>query len=330
MAKFNYFYIDEESTQVNNLTIKYPIARPTGSGTVDVHGTLRWKNSGNVEEVPRLVLTEYSLDYGAWTSNLARILTGSAQLQQGQLDPYQALYTGNKTGFYYSLPYLIRPGNSIRGNISNSWTDSTQGITDMAKSVLGGGSSKKAFDMLTGAGDVLGKILTPGYGTEPVKSFATTSENTISVSFPLYNTGSIEDANNNFSFVSLLAFQNLKTRTTFLSYLPPKIYSVDGLSDGSVYMPAAIIKELNIESIGTTRSITDLGGNSSSDGRTLIPEAYKVSIVFQELLPQSSNIMWGALGGQKVRVIAPGLANNPYIGAPQGGANDVTRVLRTA
>lgn len=319
MANFNYFYITQKETKVNNLSIKYPIAMPTGSGTIDVHGKLKWKNSGNIEEVPRLVLTEYSLDYGAWTSNIARLLTGVSQLTEGQLDPYQALYTGNKTGFYYSLPYLIRPGNTIRGNISNTWGDSTQGITDMAKGIFGGGSSAKAFNMLTGAGEVLGNILTPGYGTEPVKSFTSTTENSVTVSFPLYNTGSIEDANNNFSFVSLLAFQNLKTRTTFLSYIPPKIYTVDGLSDGSVYMPAAIIKELNIESIGATRSITDLGGNSSSDGRTLIPEAYKVTITFQELLPQSSNIMWGSLGGQKVRVIAPGLQNNPYSGTTING-----------
>ena len=299
MAKFNYFYIDNATANVGNIAIKYPIAKPVGSGVVDVYSTMKWKNHGAIDEVPHLFLSEYSLDYGSWTSNLARIMNTTGQVADGQLDPYQILYTGNPTGFYYTLPYLIKSGDTIRGGVTNKWGDTNAGISDGAKGLLG----EKIYDKVSKAAQSFGNIVSPGIGTEPVKSFSETAPNDLTISFPLYNTGTIEEANNNFSFVSLLAFQNLKTRTTFVSFLPPKLYSIDGLADGSVYMPAAYISDLKIDSIGTTRSITDLGGGSSSEGRTLIPEAYRVTITFTEMIAQSTNIMWGALGGQKVQVI---------------------------
>jgi hypothetical protein len=300
---FNYFYIKPITTNIHGLNVTYPVAMNTTS-CVDVHGQLKWKNSGNISEVPRILLTEYSLDYGAWTSNLARLLNGGQQAAQGNLDPYQALYFGTKTGFAYSLPYLLKSGDSIRGAIKNNWVDSDQGIGDVANKAFGG-SSGSAYKQLMGIGQAIANVVTPGYGTEPVKAFGTTSENEITISFPLYNTGSVEDATNNFSFISLFSFQNMKTRTSFLSYLPPKIYSIDGMSAGSVYMPAATVTNLDVQSIGTTRAIDDISGFGSVDGRVLIPEAYKVTITFKELLSQSSNIYWGTIGGTKPQVVLP-------------------------
>ena len=57
-------------------------------------------------------------------------------------------------------------------------------------------------------------------------------------------------------------------------------------------MPLAYVKDLKIDSIGTTRRTDGIIPGTY----LLIPEAYMVSITIQELIPQSSNIFQGAMG----------------------------------
>lgn len=307
---FNYFNIIQKDDTYGKIPISYPIAIPT-TDCVDVHGGMKWKNAGSVEEVPRLLLTEYSLNYSRWSSNLNAISTMVDNIDKtGKQDPYLQLYSGEPTKFYYSLPYLVKPGDSIRGNISNEWADlDTAGALGK---LLGG----KIGNIIGKAGEALvnaGGQFSAGFGTEPIRSFKSTADNKITISFPLYNTLSLEDAKKHYSFVSLIAFQNLKTRTSFVSFLPPKIYIVDGMCSGGVYMAAAYISDLKIDSIGTTRVIKDLGDFGSDDKDVIIPEAYKVTITFTDLLTQSSNIMWSSLGGPKVKVL-----NAPDISVSSG------------
>ena len=85
-----------------------------------------------------------------------------------------------------------------------------------------------------------------------------------------------------------------------LTFIPPKIYTVDTVALGGVYMAAAYVSQLKIDSIGTTRRMSDFFGFGSSE--ILIPEAYKVSITFTDLVSQSSNIFAGTMGGAKIEV----------------------------
>jgi hypothetical protein len=130
--------------------------------------------------------------------------------------------------------------------------------------------------------------------------FDNTARQTLPISFPLYNTGDIEDIYANLSFINVFSYQNLKNRTSVMTYLPPKIYTIDAKSIGGIYMPVAYVSDFKVESIGTTRRISELKKFGIDDA--LIPEAYKVTISFTELLPQSANIFMGALGGDKVEV----------------------------
>ena len=107
----------------------------------------------------------------------------------------------------------------------------------------------------------------------------------------------IGDTIKNYEFISLFGMQNLKIRTSFLTYIPPKIYSVESRGRGGVYMPAAYVSSYDVRSIGATREI-QIGGNTH-----LIPEAYKVSITLTELIQESANIMQGSLGGSKTQLI---------------------------
>jgi hypothetical protein len=304
---FNYFSLQPKTTTILGATFNYDIAQPTGSSVIDVHGDMIWKNPGSIDEVPSVILTEKSLDYGIWTSNLIRLLSNTSSILEGNTDPYGVLYLASETGFKYNLPYIVQPGSSLRGAINNSWNEMTQeqAYGEMLGAIpVAGGIMKSGFDSLTQIAAGIGKFVSPGYGFEPIKFFASTQAKSITITFPLYNTYSVEKANDHFSFVSLIAFQNLKTRTSYATYLPPKIYVVQSAEDGGIYMPAAYVSSLDIQSIGTTRAINDLGTlTGSGNSKRLIPEAYKVSITFTELLPESSNIYGGMLGGDVVSVI---------------------------
>jgi hypothetical protein len=305
--KFSLFDVVEcETTNFIGSTFKYPKICKTGDGYIDIVKDFYWKNnvSNNIDEVPSVTLKEYTLKYGMWANNLASIINQATQFASNKtnLDPYSTLYFGEPTGFNYRLPYLLKSGSSIRGDVSNKWSEISNPIGDILGAVpVVGSSLKRAGDLIQTQVQNAANFLTPGYGAEKVYNFAGTTPKSILITFPLYNTYNEESAMRNFSFVNLLSIQNLKTRTSYLTYIPPKLYTVDSNLLGGIYIPVAFISNLKIDSIGTTRKINEYTADNSRNG-VLIPEAYRVSISLTEILPESSNIMMGALGGDKVQV----------------------------
>jgi hypothetical protein len=304
---YNYFTIEPASYSASvagiKVNTKYPKIKPSGlgGGYIDVLNHHRWKNSGFISEVPSVFLKEYELSFGKWTSNVLASLNNIANVtsidqNSPYNDPYGFLYVGEPTKFSYLLPQLIKPGSTLKGKTVNRWKDQSALL-----------KNSSFLQKVSKGLEIAGSILSPGLGTEKVMEFAGTNPKSITIEFPLYNTFDIQGAVDNFSFVSLFGIQNLKTRTSFLTYIPPKIYSVESTSWGGVFMPAAYVSEFDVVSIGTTRAISwrDIkltGGllNGSTVAATadsiLLPEAYKVKITLTELIPESSNIMGGALG----------------------------------
>jgi len=330
---FNFFSIQQTPNRfLKTTTAFYPTAVPTGgSGTIDVYGDFRWKNTGSIDEVPQILLSEFKLNTGARTANLLELwgemtsnLSKSNTSSVGNFvssaggiakealartvfgDPYEGLYKGEPTGFYYNLPYI--KNGSIRGDgMKNNWAND-ETIFDM----LG-----KAFPALKSVGNAMGSLAAQlkdeAWGAEDIKKFTGSNARTVTIQFPLYNTYSIKEANDNFSFISLFGFQNLRTRTSYMTFLPPKVYTVDTLDEGGIYMPIAVVTDFKVENMGTLRRMTDFGtsiSGPSATGYRLVPEAYKVTITLTELIPETTNIMQGALGHGKVQVINNSLGSN--------------------
>lgn len=319
----NKFFSAEEG-QLNvlgldNLSQPYTKLVPKGSGIVNVLENMHWKNPGSNKEVPSVWVTERELLYGTWTTNLLQVWQQGQNILGGKnVDSYLQLYSAQKTGFAYNLPYLRGTGDNLR-QVQNEWVRAS-GLTDLLKSMPGGGTGSEVVGALAGA--VIGSV-SPGVGMEETKQYGNTTPFSLEISFPLYNTISLESAFDHYSFVQLITFQNLKIRTSLLTFIPPKIYTVDTFSLGGVYMAAAYISNLKIDSIGTTRRMTDF----SSYGPTeiLIPEAYRVSITFTDLVSPSANIFAGTLGGSKIEVtnVDPTIQNRI-----QQGANTVGGYVR--
>jgi hypothetical protein len=308
--------VDKEMSFLGFSSSPYTVLEKTGSGLVDVTKDMYWSNVGNKDEVPFVFCVEKELQFGTWATQLSNLLTqtGAGLTTAGSfvglsnaknLDTFLKLYSAKPTGFKYSFPWLINSGYPLR-SISNSWDDA-QGLASLTKSFGGqsssqsSGQSNNIGSAITGAlgGAVMG-ALTPGFGFEDTKEYKSTSQQSITISFPLYNTLDLKSAFRHFSFVQLFTFQNLKTRTSLMTFIPPKIYEVDAYAIGGVYMPAAVVSELKIESIGTTRAMSDWFGFGAN--YILMPEAYKVSITFTDLLSQSSNVFAGTLGGSKISI----------------------------
>lgn len=310
----------------------FPKVTPTEE-YVDVFSNHYWRNNKNSNpyETPSVVLTEYSLRFGTTVTNIAQAFKFTNDLYQyaansEYIDPYQTLYYGDPTKFKYVLPYLIKDGDSIRGTTNNNWTK-IQGvggfINDVQKQLESGGGdiSKAIAEGIVGikAGVSVLESTVAGFGLEDTYKFNNTNRKRIKISFPLYNTFDVKSAFDNFSFVTLFGLQNLKLRTTWLTYIPPKIYSIDGIGIGNLYMPAAYVSSYNISSIGTTRRLSEYGLDGY--GGILIPEAYKVDIEFTELVPESTNIMTGSLGGDKVNVVSTAAFNTLPSNATQNRIN---------
>lgn len=300
----NFFKATQRTLPVTFLTPTQTVAKlePIGDGLINITNNFQWKNSGSADEVPSLIAEEYELNYGQWTQNIANLINSIKTIGSGKLDVYQTIYFGTETGFKYAFPWLINNGDTIR-RIRNTW-DRTEGISDI---IAQGASETKKFTefaaRIIGAGISYGSA---GIGFEDINEYKSTESQEVKVTFPLYNTVSIEKAYDNFAFVTLFTFQNLKTRTSIMTYVPPKLYKVSSSAMGGLYMPVAYVSDYTIESIGTTRKISDYDGYGTNP--LLIPEAYKVNITFKELLPQSSNIFSGAMGATPIEVIGNGTA----------------------
>lgn len=289
---------------------QYPVAEPSGSGIINVCDTFDWKNPGVVDEVPRIRLIEKELIYGSYTTSVLALIQSMGDLTKGLLgdpkggaDIYPQLYATKNTNFQYILPNLLTTGNNIQ-SLSNTWQQINSGPMSLVnsfsdgKSNKGSGFGEKFLEMGMSFSIGMG---TPGFGFDDMYQYGGTQPRTISISFPLYNTLTIESAYQNYSFVNLFMFQNLKTRTSLATYIPPKLYVVDHMdTEGAFYSPLCIVSNYSVESIGTTRRMIEFRQYGVSD--ILMPEAYKVTIQLMEIVQNSSNIFSGSIGGDKIQV----------------------------
>jgi len=332
------FKIDTASSRTNigtsldNIQIfNRTVLKPINNNPINVFGDFDWKNRSDVDEVPVIILREKTLAMGGLARTLANIYKfgtdavngykngGVAGLVSEISDPYANMYiTENSDGFIYHLPWLLSNGSNLR-KINNSWKDET------GKPLSSSGTSNSN----SGMGDILGTLagiaagaVSPGYGVEKIQSFDQTSNFSLNITFPLYNTISVESTFRNYCFVTLISYQNLKNRTSLISYVPPCVYEVESYGGGGVYMPMACIESLSIDNIGTVRLMKEFA-DYVGDTPLLIPEAYMVSITLKEMIPQSANIFAATMGGKKVKVSSPlaGNSSNPNI--PRNAPNEL-------
>lgn len=265
-------------------------------GAINVTDNFSWtlspKGSPVRDEVPTITLNEYRLIqsnmYSAiryWERNIETALTDTFNGQNTNINPYAGLYPGEPTGFIYKLPFLSEHSKSI----NNSWTGSE---LELSLPFASGLPIAGHVFRLEGI-ESLAKLAAVGVGHEVPKVYSGGSLESITVSFVLLNTVSQVDVQQNWELCYLLAYQNLQNRRNAILIDPPVFYTVN--IPGIKFSPASIVTDLTISSLGQSKLLKlddDFNTNPDLAGLSkIIPEAYRINITFQDLIPQSRNFM---------------------------------------
>ena len=238
------------------------------------------------------------------------MLDGVGNKEDESLNPYRNLYTTEKTGWGYVLPYL---GAGNMTDITNTFSQSdfkTRFLTPWYKASQDLKDPKSEKNKTPGS--ILGSVFAASNSfvggaagairAENPQSFTGTSTENIKVVFYLLNTIKSEDIRKNYEFCYLLTYQNLPNRRSINVLDSPPLYRAK--VDGYKTLPVCYMNDLKIENVGAVR-LVDIGqtsvknqasnsvlrgAESNSNTVKMIPEAYKISFTLQSVFMNSQNM----------------------------------------
>ena len=240
------------------------------------------------------------------------------------LFPYQRLYLVGSTGFKYKMPYM----NNEVNNLQNQFSDSPPNYLGKIQNIINSGTNIAELvgalsevvglgpDSAGGAGSA--RIERPKYYNYP------DSGQPITFNFHLFNTSpsTYEEICNNFKLIFLLLYQNAPLRQDRLIVQPPVLYDVK--IPGGRREPYCYISALSINYLGATRMMDiDMSGVTSSSDKykaaqsvkTIVPDAYQVTISLQPMLAQSKNLMYTTISES---VVETQIAVDSFFNDPNG------------
>lgn len=232
---------------------------------------------------------------------------GSYQLNNQVLRPYDFLYATENTGFQYIFPYF-----------NNDYAQSSLSFGEDNKNIFSGISDIARMGA-EGAAGLFGG-LKPGIYIEKSKQYSMgDSGRSVAISFPLLNTGNVEDIALNWQLIYGLVYQNRPGRVTRSIIDMPVIYEV--VLPGVVYMPFAYINSLTINFLGARRlmdinvPISDTSGGGTRIS-TIIPDAYQVNISLEGMNEETRNFLYTNVVNGPVTTAMPNLLANIKVNEP--------------
>lgn len=210
------------------------------------------------------------------------------------LKPYEYLYSTEPTGFIYKLPYM-----------NDNYNDSGIRFGEGENSLFSGLASI-ASTAAIGLGGIMGG-LKPGTYIEKAKQFSMgDTGRSLTVTFPLLNTGKYSDILDNWQLIFGLIYQNKPGRVTRSIIDMPVIYEV--LVPGVAYMPYAYINNFHISFAGARRTMnieTPIYDNDSPTPvilETIVPDAYLVSLTLEGMNEETRNLLYANVVSKSVTV----------------------------
>lgn len=221
---------------------------------------------------------------------------------ESPLTPYKGLYYTVESGFNYRLPLFTsefwNTNNTFSDSAGDGNSDFISGLVDTLKTLGPGMEAAKLIN--TGSNQ---------YGTyvEFPKQYSMSNPSTYSVTFDLINTkpATYDDVNSNFKLLFLMFYQNLPLRRSKQLVDPPVIYNL--YVPGQKRMPYAYLQSIAVKNLGASRMMdidfTDItvvnSPNSATSTfpdtwRTVIPDAYRVTLTFVDLIPETKNTAYSS------------------------------------
>lgn len=279
---------------------------PTGESNIDVT-KMNWTVSPQSarEEVPSMYLTEYQQNVGQLINGaiyylraVAKIINGNHGLISGATDAdiYKFRYFAEPTGFKYKIPFFSQR-NKNKANIFGN--DSGQSPFASLVGIKNSMGATNLFGRLEGylsAGKQIAGALLPGdINLENPRSWESSGNPSIDITWDLFNTGTPEQLADNRNLAYILSYQNSPARRSAFIVDPPVIY--DLFVPDVIHMPACFVNSLEILNLGNTRQ------RRVGNRELILPEAYRFKLSFTSLLMDTRNIMNGLDKGTKVSVI---------------------------
>jgi hypothetical protein len=220
-------------------------------------------------------------------------------------DPYADIYDSTLTGFEYILPFFSEDAfqktamyrDTYSGDMPGNSPPGTSESPDIRERL------ERINTEATERSQSIRALVEPGLFIEKPKfyDFGQNRES-ISFSFPLLNTQSIEQIQQNYQFLFLLLFQNSMYRKDRAAFIPPCLYEV--LIPGTRYMKHACVSNLKVDFLGTRRMIKIRVPNIDDNGKkpgsietsVIIPEVYNVKIELETLHEETGNYLFRGSG----------------------------------
>lgn len=215
---------------------------------------------------------------------------------KGLLQVYDDIFPDNPTHNKYIFPYFTKSYLELN---TPSWTQ-LDSIGDALGDISGGAKdASEKFDMLKGfakkieianagigfagaVGTTALKFAYPLVGTiDRPRIFATHSERTIAIEFPLYNTVGPDDWEKNLVFLNIFMTQNLFNKRDYITGYPPCFYRVH--VPGQYFCFASSLQSFDVQNLGNVRIMNHRGTKVS------VPDAYQVKITLTEMVIPSLN-----------------------------------------
>tara|TARA_R110002153_G_scaffold53177_2_gene148501 strand:- start:41189 stop:42373 length:1185 start_codon:yes stop_codon:yes gene_type:complete len=252
------------------------VIQKTAGAATAAAGTVISDTATAIEDVSNTVMNAVADDYENFGENSV-------------LTPYNGLYRLEKTGFKYIFPYL-----------DDNYRELETSLGDAGQQNIISDALSKVNDMGSQAAGAL-FALRPGVYIEEAKQFAMTQDGrSITVTFPLLNTGSYEEISRNWQLLYGLVYQNRPGRITKTLVDIPVMY--EAFIEGMLYMPYSYITGIKVDFLGNRRTmginLPVVGSDGDGAGKkinTVIPDAFNVTITLRGLNDETRNFLYESI-----------------------------------
>ena len=221
------------------------------------------------------------------------------------LDVYNEIFPDSPTSLKYIFPYYSTSYMNLQ---TAPWemldkASKTAGEASTGAQNLAGGLGMKGTAnkinligqlLSTGAGlaETAISLQYPLVGTnDRPRVFASHSERSVTIEFPLYNTINENDWKKNRLFLRAFMSQNMFIKRDFMTGYPPVFYRV--LVPGQYFSFASSVTDFSVENLGNVRMMYE--GDKSSGKGSIVPDAWQVKITLSELTMPSLNQFQAAI-----------------------------------
>jgi hypothetical protein len=215
--------------------------------------------------------------------------SAQAWLDKDLINKYAYLYIRKETGKKYIFPHFDDEYIKIQNSFSDTYNTKDEGVI---------GKTLKGIQDFSDKISSAVSVAEPGMYIQRPKFYQFKEEGfSVSIEFYLYNTLSENAYLKNIELITKLVIQNTPHRHNRILVDPPCIYELT--VPGRGFFPYSYISSLQVNHVGTRRSLSSSIGNSKT---ITVPDAFKITIELKSLTSDVNNFFIPEMGSGGIDV----------------------------